>query len=88
MVGNQVIYSSFSISAINWFSAKLAGNLSFSFYLYSLGPKSVVANTENIYFPKKEAVTFDQANPSLILGEYICNDFFNDSCKKDIFLAY
>ncbi|ETE70392.1 Phospholipase A-2-activating protein, partial [Ophiophagus hannah] len=33
------------------------------------GPKPVVANTENIYFPKKEAVTFDQANPSLILGK-------------------
>ncbi|XP_032069601.1 phospholipase A-2-activating protein isoform X2 [Thamnophis elegans] len=31
------------------------------------GAKSVVASTENIYFPKKEAVTFDQANPSLIL---------------------
>nr|XP_006127304.1 phospholipase A-2-activating protein [Pelodiscus sinensis] len=27
------------------------------------------AKAENIYFPKKEAVTFDQANPSQILGK-------------------
>lgn len=33
--------------------------------------KSATAKSENIYFPKKEAVTFDQANPTLILGEYI-----------------
>ncbi|XP_063151072.1 phospholipase A-2-activating protein isoform X2 [Candoia aspera] len=33
------------------------------------GSESVIGNTENIYFPKKEAVTFDQANPTLILGK-------------------
>ncbi|XP_066474656.1 phospholipase A-2-activating protein [Tiliqua scincoides] len=27
------------------------------------------AKTENVYFPKKEAVTFDQANPKQILGK-------------------
>uniref|UniRef100_A0A8D0E783 Phospholipase A-2-activating protein n=1 Tax=Salvator merianae TaxID=96440 RepID=A0A8D0E783_SALMN len=31
--------------------------------------KSVAAKAENIYFPKKEAVTFDQANPTQILGK-------------------
>ncbi|NXD16823.1 PLAP protein, partial [Nothocercus nigrocapillus] len=31
--------------------------------------KSPAAKTENIYFPKKEAVTFDQANPTQILGK-------------------
>ncbi|KAJ7335422.1 hypothetical protein JRQ81_013363 [Phrynocephalus forsythii] len=31
--------------------------------------KSATAKSENIYFPKKEAVTFDQANPNLILGK-------------------
>ncbi|NWX92594.1 PLAP protein, partial [Nothoprocta ornata] len=31
--------------------------------------KSPAARTENIYFPKKEAVTFDQANPTQIMGK-------------------
>ncbi|KAH0628363.1 hypothetical protein JD844_009419 [Phrynosoma platyrhinos] len=31
--------------------------------------KSTTAKAENIYFPKKEPVTFDQANPALILAK-------------------
>ncbi|XP_062985272.1 phospholipase A-2-activating protein [Elgaria multicarinata webbii] len=31
--------------------------------------KSATAKAENIYFPKREAVTFDQANPAQILGK-------------------
>ncbi|KAF7244575.1 Phospholipase A-2-activating protein [Varanus komodoensis] len=31
--------------------------------------KSTTVKAENIYFPKKEAVTFDQANPTQILGK-------------------
>ncbi|XP_071436872.1 phospholipase A-2-activating protein [Pithys albifrons albifrons] len=31
--------------------------------------QSAVAKAENIYFPKKDAVTFDQANPTQILGK-------------------
>lgn len=33
--------------------------------------RSAASKTVNIYFPKKEAVTFDQANPTQILGKYI-----------------
>ncbi|KFP77480.1 Phospholipase A-2-activating protein, partial [Apaloderma vittatum] len=31
--------------------------------------RSAAAEVENIYFPKKDAVTFDQANPTQILGK-------------------
>nr|XP_008101669.1 PREDICTED: phospholipase A-2-activating protein isoform X2 [Anolis carolinensis] len=31
--------------------------------------KSALTKAENMYFPKKEAVTFDQANPTVILGK-------------------
>nr|XP_060618445.1 phospholipase A-2-activating protein [Anolis sagrei ordinatus] len=31
--------------------------------------KSALAKAENMYFPKKEAVTFDQANPTVILSK-------------------
>ncbi|XP_035746683.1 phospholipase A-2-activating protein isoform X2 [Egretta garzetta] len=31
--------------------------------------RSAAANVENIYFPKQDAVTFDQANPTQILGK-------------------
>lgn len=33
--------------------------------------QSAASKMVNIYFPKKEAVTFDQANPTQILGKYI-----------------
>lgn len=50
-------------------------------YCFSVGMsayQSTAAKVENIYFPKKDAVTFDQANPTQILGQ--C---FN---IKDVFL--
>lgn len=37
--------------------------------------QSAAAKVENIYFPKKDAVTFDQANPTQILG--LCFNFKN-----------
>lgn len=33
--------------------------------------KLTIPKNENIYFPKKEAVAFDQANPTQIMGECI-----------------
>lgn len=44
--------------------------LNFSYFLYvGMGAyQSAAAEVENIYFPKKDAVTFDQANPTQILG--------------------
>lgn len=33
--------------------------------------QSAASKTVNMYFPKKEAVTFDQANPTQILGKCI-----------------
>lgn len=39
--------------------------------------QSSEAKVENIYFPKKDAVTFDKANPSQILGQcFNSNDGF------------
>lgn len=45
--------------------------LNFSYFLYvGMGAyQSAAAKVENIYFPKKDAVTFDQANPMQILGQ-------------------
>lgn len=44
------------------------------------------AEAENIYFPKKDAVTFDQANPTQILGQYFnFKDFFFHLFKRNNF---
>ncbi|XP_019671615.1 phospholipase A-2-activating protein isoform X3 [Prionailurus viverrinus] len=46
------------------------GNTSFSDpFTGNSAYRSAASKTVNIYFPKKEAVTFDQANPTQILGK-------------------
>lgn len=52
--------------------------LNFSYLLYiGMGAyQSDAAKVENIYFPKKDAVTFDQANPTQILGQFNFRDIF------------
>lgn len=63
------------------FYVRHLGTLLNVLYCLSVGKgayQSTAAKIENIYFPKKDAVTFDQANPTQILGQ--CSnikDFFN-----------
>lgn len=59
--------------------------LNFSFFVYVGMGAYQSAKAENIYFPKKDAVTFDQANPTQILGQYFnFKDFFFFICLKEI----
>lgn len=44
--------------------------LNFLYFVYVGMGAYQSAKAENIYFPKKDAVTFDQANPTQILGQY------------------